>query len=1209
MGITEQLKIRKALVDEIEADLIGPRKGNTREEREKEKINNRPDQAYLAGVFFPGNWEVEEEEELRGDGGDTDDEDNSDSNVANDKLFKPSSFGFTCRLDPETKKIKATITYGQYYSTKNKEEINGKVPNFRIYHRESFIENFEIDVKEGTDTHSFKNKKEFEIRYTIIKKGNQLTLDFYVVNNVKDRESARLPDIMFQPKVTLESINDEYCFVEDTLDTTLINDPPEDEHLGILFNKEISFGKGHLCALTWDEKNIKDRKTNKIYTTFIPKQKIKYIGPTDIPENSNLKSSIDMIKLGSCKDKDELRNMLEPLVSGYETWISNTKNKVTDDKKLTDDERKIVLHKSEETKTALDRMKSGIDVLTSNDKAFDAFKFANMAIAWQQTMAKWAKENIEKGEVVGLDPLEPGDSRWKSPEWRIFQIAFILMNLESIVNPESKYHETVDLLWFPTGGGKTEAYLGLVAFVIAYRRLRGELGEESLGTAVIMRYTLRLLTVQQFQRAATLMCACEKIRISDKQKCPTCHGSKISDRNDRCETCDGAGVVRKWGDAPFQVGLWVGTNVTPNTRKAAVDKFWEVEKSKKKDLAEIKSQNPYILINCPWCGKKLKPTNGKVAGKPKQWRLFCGRSGANGCMFSEHLDADDDMSLPVVLVDEDVYSRCPSLIIATVDKFAQISWNPKVKGIFGKYDRYCDYCGFFDQTLRDSEHTHPSIKDKPPDYLSEVVLSPPEMIIQDELHLISGPLGTMAGLYETAVDYLCTSNNGVKPKIIASTATTRAAGDQIKKLFDRDDTKVFPPQVAEFGETFFSEIKRELSGKTYLGVLATGKSGLTVLARVSAVILRRIREFEESGKYKQEDLDPYFTLVNYFNSQRELGGASMNFKDSVPRFISIIQNSKNSSISPEAKGTKEEILLKDLETNDVDSDFEKEKELENEAIQDKVLRPHQFKYLYTDELTSRKNSGEIPEVLRRLGEGMKDSEHPLDLLLATNMIQVGVDIPRLGVMIVNGQPKNHSEYIQATGRIGRQNPGLIISLYAYTKPRDLSHYENFKIYHSTYYKNVETVSLTPFTLRARQLALFGVLVGMIRMKEARLSQDKDACQFDPKERDQQNLINEIKKIFEERVDSIDPDESSNTMKDFTHLINKWSNYVRRYNDLLKYAEPYYYKTSKAKKERFYYLLKKDAESKSQLIPTPNSLRNAEAEQRLFYLPPVEVKDD
>ena len=273
-----------------------------------------------------------------------------------------------------------------------------------------------------------------------------------------------------------------------------------------------------------------------------------------------------MIKLGSCKDKDELRNMLEPLVSGYETWISDTKNKVTDDKKLTDDERKIVLHKSEETKTALDRIKSGIDVLTSNDKAFDAFKFANMAIAWQQTMAKWAKENIEKGEVVGLDPLEPGDSRWKSPEWRIFQIAFILMNLESIINPESKYHETVDLLWFPTGGGKTEAYLGLVAFVIAYRRLRGELGEESLGTAVIMRYTLRLLTVQQFQRAATLMCACEKIRISDKQK---------------------------WGKFPFQVGLWVGTNVTPNTRKAAVEKFWEVEKSKKKDLAEIKSQNPY----------------------------------------------------------------------------------------------------------------------------------------------------------------------------------------------------------------------------------------------------------------------------------------------------------------------------------------------------------------------------------------------------------------------------------------------------------------------------------------------------------------------------------------------------------------------------------------------------------------------------------------
>jgi len=1191
LGFPEQKEIRQRLIYEIEADLIGPRKGKTKEEREHEVLpgNRNPKNEYVAGVLFPGNWEVDDEEKEQEDGGDTNDEDNTDSNVANDKLFKPSSFGLTCRLAPETKEIKAIIKYGIYHA------LQDEKTKYRTYQRTPLTQPFPIPIEEGSHEKKFENNPNFCINYTIIKENNQIILDFYVINNTQRKTQNHWIDFIFQPKIFLESINDEKCFIQDR--TGLIQEyfPPGDEHLDILFKDKISFGKGHLCSLSWNKENIKNRCINKINTSFIPQETNDFIDHTDPSEK--LESSIDMAKLGTCNNKNELRGMLEPLIDEYEKWVNNTRAKVDASEKFDSKEREIIFHKMENTELVLKRMNDGIDLLESDEKAFDSFKFANMAIAWQRVHGDWARDNAEKGEVEGIDPLEP-IYKGRKPKWRLFQIAFILMNLESIANPKSKYRETVDLLWFPTGGGKTEAYLGLAVFVIAYRRLRGKdadgkISNESLGTAVLMRYTLRLLTVQQFQRAATLMCACEKLRIKDKSK---------------------------WGEDPFQVGLWVGASVTPNSQKEAISQKWKI---KDQDLTTIKNNNPYVLINCPWCGKKLKYSDGDVCGEPIQWRLFCPR---NDCIFSRHLKEEDlrDVSLPVVLVDEDIYSRCPSLIIATVDKFAQISWNPKVKAIFGKVDTYCDYHGFYDSAIEKHADSHVIAKGKKPeDYISKnIKLLPPEMIIQDELHLISGPLGTLSGLYETAIESLCT-NDGIRPKIIASTATTRAAEDQIQKLFNRDDTMIFPPQVATFGETFFSKINSEKEGKTYLGVLATGKSGLTVLAKVSAVILRRIRKFEEDKEYEKEDLDPYFTLVTYFNSQRELGGAAMNFKDSVPNFISQIQNNfDDSPLLPPILETGTELSVEESENNDDDIKEEQITEIKKmETKRKNALRPYQFWELLTDELTSRKNSGEIPEILRKLSDGILkipppdergySTGQPLDLLMATNMLSVGVDIPRLGVMIVNGQPKNNSEYIQATGRIGRTNPGLIVTLYSYTKPRDLSYYENFKDYHSTYYKNVETVSLTPFTIRARKIGLFGVLVGMIRMSSGNysLSEDKDARHFDQKNPDQIKLLDKIKDELQKRVDAVDHDESSSTANNITNLLNHWTKEIERYGEILRYKEPYHPKLSQKRIEQYMYLLKSDLTSKRQLIQTPTSLRNAEQEQNFFYLDSDEDKDD
>ena len=1159
-----QAEIRDKLIEEIEQDLVGPRLG------ENEVLHINPKSEYLAGVFYPGTWEIDEQDKIQEFGGAIDDEDNAVTSVANDALYKPSSFGLTCRLSPDTKKIVAHVKYGRYQAVKTKDE------KYYTYLRTPLIEKFDIPIQEVSKRKSFENNASFFIEYKIIKDSEHIILDFYVVNEARKEEKNSFYNILFQPKIILESVNGENCFIEDTYDVPLSNNLAEDEHLSLLFYKEISFGKGHLCAVTWDKNNIKDRRINKIETTFVPKQMVDKIEPSKPDKKID---AIYMKKIANCSNKKELRDILEPILTEYENWINDTEKKIQDQSIVP--KHKVVLAEKKIKKcrdVTLPRIRRGIDAVTSNnDNAFEALKFANLAIAWQQTMAKWAKENAKTGEVAGHEPLEP-----ENKTWRLFQITFILMNIDSIVNPTTEDRETVDLLWFPTGGGKTEAYLGLVAFVIAYRRLRGKnaegkISDKSIGTSVLMRYTLRLLTVQQFQRAATLMCACEKIRLANK---------------------------KQWGDYPFQVGLWVGGSVTPNKRDegdhSAIKTKYRVMDSKDKDLAHIQNYNPYILINCPWCGKKLHPSNGEITGQPRQWRLFCGRTQ---CMFSKHLDTNPDLSIPVVLIDDDVYSRCPSLVIATVDKFAQITWKSECGAIFGRLENYCQYCGFYNPLTSDKKHTHPEQKNKPDDYLKTVNLLPPELIIQDELHLISGPLGSMAGLYETAIEDLCTDKNDIKPKIIASTATTRAASDQISKLFNREKTEIFPPQLIEFGNTFFSKIENsdKKLGKIYVGILATGKSNLTVLARVSAVILRRIRQLAESGKYDPKDLDPYFTLVSYFNSQRELGGASMNFKDSVPRFISRIKN-QFESIVPDHKDTPtnaEEITVEEAEVEEV--------ELEPEPVAKQFK--NQFYELETEELTSRKSSGEIPEILRKLENEFSQVEKPVDLLLATNMLSVGVDIQRLGVMIVNGQPKNHSEYIQATGRIGRANPGLIITLYSYTKPRDLSHYENFNIYHSTFYKNVETVALTPFTIRCRQIALFGVFVGLLRMKKNLLSQNDGASRFDPKDSDQQKVIAEIKNIFENRVKTVDPNEQENTLSDITNLMNSWTDYKKTYQTLLKYAEPYNEKIPKERRESYWYLLKSDPASKRQLIPTPTSLRNTEQEQRLFYLQREVVKND
>lgn len=1100
----DRKRIRQNLIDEIEADIVGPRD-------DTEIIRQNPEREYMVGVLFPNGSELDSEDPK----GDENVEDQESDKIVMSKYnpFKPSSFGLTCLVDSGAKPVTVTVSYATYDTVTDKDS-SGKYKRIPESHR------FIVDIGEGEGSEHANGRHDLVIRYRIVQGDGHTMLSVHLVNNARTNGRSKLAGLIFQPRITLESGEGEAAFLEDSVHGRRSHGRND---LSVLFRDRMSFGKGHLCAVTWDDADVDkaSRRVRRVYTTFIPMERVDPISPDTIGGMGCL----DMVGMAQCTDRQELKGMLDELVSKYEAWVDG----VSDTGGIEEEYREGVVRNIGRCRTAIERMRKGIDMLTSNDDAFEAFRFANEAIAWQQTMGRWAKSNATAGEVMGSEPqeLERDKCRW----WP-FQMAFILLNVEPIANPRSKERGTVDLLWFPTGGGKTEAYLGLAAFTIAHRRLRGRergnMTSKGLGTTVLMRYTLRLLTVQQFQRAATLMCACEKIRV---------------------------GNTAKWGGVPFQVGLWVGGSVTPNKRTEGKNSAKAIKGRTRGELMSIKDHNPYILINCPWCGKKLNAANGEVSGKPLQWRLFCGR---NKCMFSKHQDVNEDMSLPVVVVDEDVYSRCPSMIIATVDKFAQISWKEECRSIFGIVKEHCDRCGF--HSLKDSQHTH--ARNIP------VEMQPPELIIQDELHLISGALGSITGIYETAIDYLCTTKEGTRPKIIASTATTRNAGEQIQKLFNRDKTSIFPQQVSEFGETFFSKVEGGSNSKIYLGVFGSTTSELNILTRVSAVILGRIRAMAKSGEYDERDLDPYVSLVSYFNTLRDLGRASMGFRDSVPGLMTRIQ--KRSGPSPSEGAGKE---------------GQKGRRWQDDSLE-------------IEELTSRKSSGEIPDTLRKLDITL--GANHTDVLLATNMLSVGVDIQRLSSMVVNGQPKNHSEYIQATGRIGRRYPGLIITVYSPTKPRDLSHYESFRAYHQRFFENVEVSSVTPFTARTRDIALFGVFVGMLRMKYDQLSADADASRFDQGDADQRNAVERIRNVLMDRVDNVDPAERSGMGDEISRFAGMWTAYGKEYGRSLRYANRYSEKTPKSRIEQHLYLLKSHQSADNEFIWTPTSFRSAEQEQRMFY---------
>ncbi|WP_406427387.1 helicase C-terminal domain-containing protein [Streptomyces sp. NBC_01589] len=847
---------------------------------------------------------------------------------------------------------------------------------------------------------------------------------------------------LYQPRLTVTTPSGVAAFVERPADRRA--DDLEVATSRLLHRHAPTFAMGHGCAADWDwtpppigAPNNGRAAISTVRTEFVPAHEV-------LLTDSNLEiddSALTMHGLAT-RPECEILAALNDLMAGYEEWIDRKEAEAEAFRGTPHESpaREQIKH----CRKALGRMRRGIGVLSNSPDAMQAFRLANRAMAQQRSRSEWVK----KGRNGSPDE--------NAGRWYPFQISFVLLCLEGIVDPNHEDRGVADLLWFPTGGGKTEAYLGLIAFTTFLRRIR--LKERGAGVTVLMRYTLRLLTLQQFERAASLICAMERIRLGDE---------------------------RTLGTEPISIGMWVGQSATPNKLSVAEESLTELRKEK-----ELQEKNPVQLHACPWCGTRLDAHQYKVDEEAKRMHVRCPDAW---CDFHD--------GLPVHLIDEAVYDARPTLVIATVDKFAAMPWREQTAALFN----------------RDRSDGTP----------------PPELIVQDELHLISGPLGTLTGLYETAVDLLADS-----PKVIASTATIRRASDQGRKLFDRTVSQ-FPPAGIDARDSWFAvETPRERkASRQYVGLLTPSTSQSTLLIRTYANLLHQAARADTG----EEVRDAYWTLVGYFNSLRLLAAAELQVHDDVDAYLGYLAER---------------------------DDCEKRKVAEQ------------------TELTSRANSSEVP---KRLKQVEKRLPHPdvVDVLLATNMISVGVDVDRLGLMAVMGQPQTTAEYIQATSRVGRRHPGLVAVMLNSSRSRDRSHYESFQHFHSALYREVESTSVTPFSSRARERGLHAVVVALARILIPAARANDGAGRID-QFRDELEHI--VRTALLARVQSVDKDEYRATADAFDEFVEWWVEEAEANGGLT-------YEPKRGRKTPS--LLRGFDDENEDAWPTLWSLRDVDAESALF----------
>ena len=1056
-------EVRQKIIEAIRTDLIGPRE-------DEEVLEENPRYAYLVGMLdaqnddedysSAGEQEVDADMAIE-DGEDyTAGEEDDNEPISTTRFQLPSSIGISFYVQSDLNGLNLDVCWGDYSKSSRKYTGKDEKEHSRaVYTRIPMKETVRVVFADFIRTNDYPLVCDSNVHVHVSRiplKGGYSLVTAYVVNKRKNPANST-ERLMFQVELKAHAEDGRPVFIAEHICREIL---AADE---FYFAQRPILGRGRGCAAVWDKPV--NGKTTSISTAFIPEYEFPGVSAALDGFDQYYFSTLTMSKKAK---KDETIGKLKTLADSYDRWITKTLSgsKRMEDQAFRERIGNTVIGRCQD---ALRRIREGIHIIETDDTAFEAFCFMNCVIFLQNSIKNYAKKHGTDEVVCSFTDFIRQKGKSSNFGWRPFQIAFILMNLAGIVNPEHPDREIVDLLYFPTGGGKTEAYLGLMAFAIANRRLRAtEDSEYNLdgGVTVMLRYTLRLLTTQQRDRITKMVVAAEKIR---RQAYP------------------------RFGTEPISIGFWVGGGVTPNKFEEFIEK-----PDRPQDARSAVNHVCKQLLTCPFCGKPLKEENFYIDTDRKTIEIYC---SDRDCEFYKYRDGR--YPIPVYLVDEEIYSKCPTIILSTVDKFARLPWDVNTNALFGRVNRKCSRDGY---VAIGAEHgRHNRTETLPTSTLTDIrPFLPPELIIQDELHLITGPLGTVYGAYETIIEDMCT-HDGIRPKYVVSTATIKNAEEQTRCLYVRKNTTQFPPNGFEIGDSFFiREIPVDDNPfRKYVGICAPGQSMKNALLWIYAIILQAAYTYSLQEEYR-DVIDPYYTLVGYFNSIRELGGAVRLLQDDIPKRIHRIKRKYG---------------------------LEKER------------------YLYrNEEITSRMASFRIPEKLSQL-ETTFEKKGCLDTAIATNMIAVGMDVDRLGLMAVTGQPKQNSEYIQATSRIGRSHPGLVVTLYNAYRPRDLSHYENFTGYHAQLYRFVEGTTATPFSARARDRVLHALVISAIRLNYPQMANNPDAAAIVSLTDEQ---IATVRKMIIDRLNIVKPSAIADAEDEINQFIEWWKLRASRTDKPLRY---------------------------------------------------------
>lgn len=983
--MNEAIERQNRVVELLEQQYVGPMEGP------EELLLNKPNATYLVGVLYPVGIGVENEEpqppsEQAVDEDEIDGTEEPAIDMAN--AYQPSSSALSFIHDG--KEVEVDLGYGTY----SQKKFEGHVEWRRKGHHFSGMRCEQGAVMEVPGSGGVA----VDVRWRPFGENTSLvTVAIRNTHRAPKNEAGegqlRTEDCLYQVQMTVRSLGGRILPYRSVEDLRL---DPEQEELAVRYRHRQVFAVGHGTSVRWEQDST--GRCSSVSLDPLPRY--------TVPVVEAKKSTADVLRL--CRlamiqdDTAAVLAELRAFVDDYRLWTRQQQEQAHG---LAEHHRPAAKRINDRQHDAIRRMREGIALLESSANARDAFRLAMTAMNEQMLQSA-------RPSATGSNERNPKHE----PTWRPFQLGFILVALISTADADHADRDLVDLIWFPTGGGKTEAYLGLAAFEIFRRRL--EHGIRGGGTAVITRYTLRLLTTQQFQRAATLVCAMERLRTTDR-------------------------LAR--GMAPFTIGLWVGNSTTPGTQKDAIKRL---EATRRREAPD----NPFQLTECPWCGHRMMPeTRSEKAGDYGAthsagdiWLRCPNRT----CIFHDRL--------PVEVVDERIYKYPPTILLATVDKFARLPFKPEAGVLLGA---------------------------------GAAANVPPSLVLQDEMHLLSGPLGTTVAIYDAAVLGLIGELGG-HPKIVASTATIRSAEEQVKGLMARK-VQLFPPSGLTEEDSYFARLAQDPNapGRTYIGLMPQAFTQSTSVVRAMGAMLEAPTRAAQ-GPQDLEGTDAYWTAVAYHNSLRELG-----------RTVTLVRDDVNSLLATRGgpRGSARQIRGDGMV-----------------------------------ELTSRVDAEALPKALQRLGDGL-DTGDAVDVVACTNMLSVGIDVPRLALMLMNGQPKTTSEYIQATSRVGRGAvPGIIVTLYRATRPRDRSHYESFLAYHQALYRGVEPTSVTPWSTASRNRSLAAVLVTMVRHLSP-WREDTQAALFRP----DSNVVRNVRAATLDVVAHSDPDEYDATQEHLDQLIEQW----------------------------------------------------------------------